>query len=53
MSGLHEESALKKFLIWAYIDDEGDKYDPGFEIWWSSLTTQYTCPAYQNYAPSE
>lgn len=31
--GPEEESILQEFLGWAQIDEEGDKYYPGFEIW--------------------
>lgn len=33
MTGPEEESILQEFLNWAQIDDEGETYYPGFEIW--------------------
>ena len=33
MTGSEEESTLQGFLDWAQIDDEGENYFPGFEIW--------------------
>ena len=33
MTGPEEESILQEFLNWAQIDDEDEKYYPGFEIW--------------------
>jgi hypothetical protein len=32
-AGPEEKSALQQFLDFAQIDDEGEKYYPGFEIW--------------------
>ena len=33
ITGPEEESTLQEFLNWAQIDDEGENYYPGFEIW--------------------
>jgi len=32
-AGPEEESSLQEFLDFVQIDDEGDQYYPGFEIW--------------------
>ena len=31
--GPKEKSILQEFLSWVQIEEEGDKYCPGFEIW--------------------